>query len=538
MSWKRICGLLLSAAMLAGAAGCAAQEPSTTEPEQTGYAMDEGLLTMTVDWTVDTRDRRSERFESAVFAGDTVDAWATQLIDEIAIYQKIAPTMKNADPEEIDELAQHDLIVLSDGLLALLSGMSASEYVGGVEAGLYELLDAAKENAVIVLTSLPYLSQEALGTIPAERVLEYNAALRAVAMGANVLYADLYRAQSQAPWSHDMDGMSFGTIGNLLATGEVLQTLMRACTCLCQDGANPLTTSAISAAAPTEAALQAFREAATVKEMQQALEAAHLGVSLDLYRSMDTQGRAQTVETLLDSDRSIAGNYMIADLLVSLAASKTLGERTAAERTEVGFQTYVAVGDSITEGCMAIHARTDSWVAHLSELISEAQGFSLNTTNRGIGGTKMSTEQQHFPAAKDTVQQYIVPLKPDLVTVAYGINDFHAGTTLDTFLADYRSYLQELTTSCPDAVVIVCGLCCKGNDQDSTRVREWNKALRELVEEFGLIYCETYNDMYGVNWILADGLHPNNAGYRMIASTVFRVLNENVNLSGKASDGQ
>ena len=99
---------------------------------------------------------------------------------------------------------------------------------------------------------------------------------------------------------------------------------------------------------------------------------------------------------------------------------------------------------------------------------------------------------------------------------------------------DYRAYLEELTDSCPDTVVIVCGLCCKGNDQDSTRVREWNKALRELVEEFDLIYCETYDDMYGVNWILADGLHPNNAGYRMIASTVFRVLNENVNLSEKS----
>ena len=222
---------------------------------------------------------------------------------------------------------------------------------------------------------------------------------------------------------------------------------------------------------------------------------------------------------------------MLADLLVNLAAAKTVGERTPMERAKAGFQTYVAVGDSITEGCMAIHARTDSWVAHLSELISAAQGFELNTTNRGIGGTKMCTEHQHFPAAKDTVQQYIVPLNPDLVTVAYGINDFHAGTTLDTFLNDYRAYLEELTDSCPDAVVIVCGLCCKGNDQDSTRVREWNKALRELVEEFGLIYCETYDDMYGVNWILADGLHPNNAGYRMIASTVFRALNENVNLS-------
>ena len=68
MKRKRICALLLAAALLVGAAGCTVQEPAPSEPEQTGYVMDEGLLTMTVDWTVDTRDRRSERFESAVFA--------------------------------------------------------------------------------------------------------------------------------------------------------------------------------------------------------------------------------------------------------------------------------------------------------------------------------------------------------------------------------------------------------------------------------------------------------------------------------------
>ena len=56
-------------------------------------------------------------------------------------------------------------------------------------------------------------------------------------------------------------------------------------------------------------------------------------------------------------------------------------------------------------------------------------------------------------------------------------------------------------------------------------------AIREMAEEFGVVYCDTYNDMYGINWLLADGLHPNNAGYRVMASTVFRTLCENVNMA-------
>lgn len=521
-------------AMVLSMAACNNSQGNGTEPVlqgQEGYVIDAGLLEMTVSWTADSGDRRSEKFENVVFVGDIVDDWAQQVVTEIGVYQKSIPAVEYADADEISILAEHDLIILADGLFNLLGGKTAAEYARQLETLVYQLIDEAEEDAVILVTGIPYISVETLGNIPAERVAEYNAAIRAVAMGANVLYANICRAQGQAAWSQAEDGMSFSNIGNILVAGEVLQRLMRACTCLAVDGLNELTKSAMKIKAPTDSALQAFRDAENAEQMQDALLDDCLGADLDLYRSLNTASRLQVCEGLLKCDRSKATNYMIADILINAVTMKTLGTRGALDWAEVPFKTYVSVGDSITQGYMAVNERTDSWVAQLGELISAAQGQKVTQINRGIGGTKMSTTHQHYPAAKDTVQQYIVTLNPDLITIAYGINDFHAGTTLNTFISDYRNYLQEVIDSCPDAVIIVCGLCYKGNDQDSKKVREWNNAIREMTEEFGLIYCETYDDMYGINWLLADGLHPNNAGYRVMASTVFRTLSENVNMS-------
>lgn len=528
---KRCLAILLVVVFAVSLGLTACGSGSERRGKQEEYTLDKGLTEMTVNWTAASGDRRSEKFGSVVFAGDVVDDWAEDLTAEIAAYQKSTPKVKYADMDEISLMAEHDLIILSDGLIQLKGGKSAAEYAGTLEALIYQLLDQIQEDAVILVTSLPYISPSSLGEIPQQRVAEYNASIRAVAMGANVLYANIYRAQSQMPWAMGGDGMSMSDTGNILAAGEVLQRLMRGCSCLTVDGRNDLTVSAIKTTVPGDDALQSFRDAQNGEQMRQALLDTRLGVDLDLFRSLDTPLQQQVCQALAESDRSAAANYMIADILVNTAVVEALGERKALDWPTVPFKTYVAVGDSITEGCMATDKRTDVWVAHLAEMISAAQGQKVTLLNRGIGGTKMSTVHQHYPAAKDTVQQYIAAADPDLITIAYGINDFHAGTTLNTFIGDYQNYLQEVVDSCPNAVIMVCGLLYKGNDQDSAKVRAWNDAIREMAESFGLIYCETYYDMYGVNWLLADGLHPNNAGYRVMGSTAFRTLCEKVNLS-------
>ena len=163
----------------------------------------------------------------------------------------------------------------------------------------------------------------------------------------------------------------------------------------------------------------------------------------------------------------------------------------------------------------------------------------MQLINKAISGTRMCTitDNKMFPAAKDTVQEYIVANNPDLITISYGINDLHAGTSLDEFITTYRGYLTEVTDGCPNAVIIVCGLSAKGGDADSGTLKIWNAAIKSLAEEFGLIYNDSYNDTRGVEWLLSDGLHPTNAGYRVMANAAFRTLCAYVDLSGQYQSG-
>ena len=55
---------------------------------------------------------------------------------------------------------------------------------------------------------------------------------------------------------------------------------------------------------------------------------------------------------------------------------------------------------------------------------------------------------------------------------------------------------------------------------DAAGIKEWNAGIKALAEEFGYIYVDTYYDMRGVEWLLDDGLHPTNAGYRVLANSL------------------
>ncbi len=476
-------------------------------------------------------DLRSEPFGNVVAAGDLSGNWIDALLTDIGEYQNKTPALSRvALTAQAIQAAQADLILIADGMTDAESGVSAEAHA----AALAQLLQALRANSsadtVIVVTGLPYSNK-----IDASLCSAYNAAIRSVASQQNVLYADLYRAQSQSDATVNADG-TLSEIGSLLAAGEVLRELLRNCTCLAVNATTEIKVTATAPIARTDAALDAFRTACTTESMREALEDAHLGANISLYRGFSRTVREKVVDALLALDRSKINDFEAADALIN-AVSMQIGQdnpRFVVGRT---FRTYVAVGDSISYGETAVDKVHDGWVPRLAALIEQAQGQPLTLCNKAISGTRMCTvtDNRMFPAAKDTVQEYILDNDPDLITISYGINDLHAGTTLDEFITTYRAYLTQVTQGCPNAVILVCGLSAKGGDADSGTLQAWNAAIQTLAEEFGLIYNDSYQDTRGVEWLLSDGLHPTNAGYRVMANAAFRTLCAHVDLRGAAA---
>lgn len=480
-----------------------------------------------------TGDRRSEPFTKAVFAGDLVMGWTDKLLEDLTAYQNKTPETVSVGMDKDAILAGNgNLIVLSDGLEALRGGTSADSYAGTLNTLLAALKKESSAGTVILVTGLPYLKG-----VDSDLCAAYNAAIRAVAEENNVLYANLYRAQSQTYWTVDRD-LKYTVTGELLVAGEILQELLRSCSCLAVNATTDLNISASAPAEKTGSALEAFRTAADAEALRAAVEDAHLGADLDLYRGFSEDVQAAVIQALLAQDRSGVDSHEAADILINAAAMKAGLAHPRTVVTGAPFGVYVAVGDSISVGETSVNKATDGWVPLLASLIAQAQGQEVTLINKAISGTRMCTitDNKMFPAAKDTVQEYIVDNHPDFLTISYGINDLHAGTSLEEFITTYRTYLTEVVAGCPDAVIMVCGLSAKGGDADSGTLKQWNAAIQSLAEEFGLIYNDSYSDTRGVEWLLSDGLHPSNAGYRVMANAAFRTLSAYVNLCGQPDE--
>ncbi len=464
-------------------------------------------------------------FGSVVFAGSLSGTWQQLLCEDIALYQNgamKAPVVVAADAQQI-LATKADLIIIA---------LSPADVAGKTLEDLNALLSAVKAgmdpNAVLVLTGLPHGNTENLGQI--------NAYLRAAAEQLGVLYADLYSAMGGRDWTVNADG-SLSAVGNALVEGEIMEELLRHCTCLAVNSSTSLRTELSKPVDKTQTALDAFKNAADREELRIAVETRELGLNRKLYNILPKAMQDKLLDALLVKDRSSIASYADADALFTNALVELLrAEPVQALKNDVF--TIVTVGDSVTQGTAAVNEKTDAWPIRLLNSFNAIAPGRYKVINKGIAGTRMCTitDNGMFPPAKDTVDAYIVSNSPDLLIVSYGFNDMNAGTTLDEFITTYRAYVREIQAKCPDTIIMLCNVYPDFGEHNRQKAMQWSAAVKALAEELGCIYSSAYEDVLNANWLLADGVHPTNAGYRVMAQAHLRTLNLYLDLSAQGGE--
>jgi lysophospholipase L1-like esterase len=212
------------------------------------------------------------------------------------------------------------------------------------------------------------------------------------------------------------------------------------------------------------------------------------------------------------------------------------------------FRTAVAFGDSITQGWTATSPAL-CWVNRLADSVNESQLEPISIINSGIGGNVISPRSAGYdasgkPSAMERYQKHVAEHGPDLVTIAYGVNDARAGTAVGQFIEDLRHIVMDIKSKTGALVVMLStSFMTDFNryppfDQASIAVFEgYNEALRRLAEECDVLYADTFSAMAFAAWTVdpVDGVHPNNLGHKLIADCVFTVLARNCScLSQKA----
>jgi len=212
---------------------------------------------------------------------------------------------------------------------------------------------------------------------------------------------------------------------------------------------------------------------------------------------------------------------MVLCIVLMLAAVLGCGVRYSVKN---GAHTSVlCLGDSITAGVGVLDPANESYPAQLSKHL----GLHYKVLNYGVSGATVSQGTSAYTATrqyKKTLQS-----EADVIVLALGTNDAREGFfDAEHFEADYRSIVDELAKSLPNAeIILVLPVpinITAFNYSDTILKEHIIPMIQTIAQEKGLVTVDAYTAFAGDTSLLADGLHPNKKGAAALALAVEKAI--------------
>lgn len=166
--------------------------------------------------------------------------------------------------------------------------------------------------------------------------------------------------------------------------------------------------------------------------------------------------------------------------------------------------TIVFFGDSLVEGVGATQGNA------LPDQVAEIIGTEI--INSGVSGNTTGE-------ALARLQEDVLDLDPKIVIILLGGNDAIQRKPSEETFANLDSIIDQAQTQ--GAGVVLAGI--RGGLQNST----YKKRFKELAEEKGAAYTpDVLKGLFGDRALMSDAIHPNDAGYAMIAQKIAPLVTE------------
>lgn len=173
----------------------------------------------------------------------------------------------------------------------------------------------------------------------------------------------------------------------------------------------------------------------------------------------------------------------------------------------------LCLGDSITHGCLAT-CPSKTYVNRLAE------GLAMDTINQGVAGCT------HLPLHLTGIES--IP-KPDLITVAYGTNDWFSIPDYEDIRQNIHDYYERLNNAFPGCPMVAISPIWRA-DMDEIRPCGEFEGIRKIIEEEtadwpnmsvidGLTISPADSAYFGDEY-----LHPNDAGFAWMAERLIPLL--------------
>jgi acyl-CoA thioesterase-1 len=201
-------------------------------------------------------------------------------------------------------------------------------------------------------------------------------------------------------------------------------------------------------------------------------------------------------------------NCAIAVFLVIL--STVLSQPTSAAEPK----TILVFGDSLSDGFML--KRSEAYPALIAKKV-RAAGLNFLVTNASASGGTTAGGLERLPAH--------LKYRIDILIVELGINDAFRGLPVDQIQNNLQQIIDRVKARNPNVRIVIAGIQLPGHAADNY-VFAFGQMFADLAAKNGAALVPYL--LQGVagdpSLNVADGIHPNAAGQKILAENVWRVL--------------
>lgn len=209
-------------------------------------------------------------------------------------------------------------------------------------------------------------------------------------------------------------------------------------------------------------------------------------------------------------------SLLVAIVLVWTLAGCDLQETAEGKKKEAPAAEglIVAVGDSLTAGLGVTDE--ESYPSRLERLLAES-GLRYRVVNAGISGETSSGVLARI--------DWILKLDPDIVILSTGANDGLRGIDPELVAQNIENSVQKLLDK--QVIVVLAGMRMMTN-LGPEYTASFNSIYPEISSRYPVIFMPFF--LEGVAMVKElnqeDGIHPNGAGYRVIAENIAQYVKE------------
>lgn len=201
------------------------------------------------------------------------------------------------------------------------------------------------------------------------------------------------------------------------------------------------------------------------------------------------------------------------------------------------FQTMVVLGESTVQGGGWVLSEEERFADILARLLETAQESPLTYINAGIGASVISPASPGYdasakPSAMERLEEQVLAHTPDLLVIAYGLNDMRAGMPVEAFRAELLALLARVRAHLNPTIVLVNVYYMTAYhhfppfDRGSREATlAYNRMLAEVAAAHDWLYADVFAAEVDSDHVVhLDTVHANKIGNLLIAHRIFEAI--------------